>query len=61
MLGPRTYAVFYGLTAGIMIHVAFKKLLPTALKYDPENRYTSYSFFIGMAIMAISLIAFSWA
>ncbi|CAE7881302.1 zupT [Symbiodinium microadriaticum] len=56
ILGPRTYGIFYGLTAGIMIHVTFKKLLPTALKYDPDNRYTSYSFFIGMAVMAISLL-----
>mmetsp|Transcript_17289 Transcript_17289/g.35617 ORF Transcript_17289/g.35617 Transcript_17289/m.35617 type:complete len:310 (-) Transcript_17289:339-1268(-) len=61
VLGPATYGIFYGLTAGIMIHISFKKLLPTALKYDPNNRYTSYSFFAGMAVMAISLIAFRWA
>ena len=60
VLGPATYAIFYGLTAGIMIHISFKKLLPTALKYDPENRYTAYSFFVGMAVMAISLIAFRY-
>ncbi|CAE7298155.1 zupT [Symbiodinium sp. CCMP2592] len=59
VLGPATYGIFYGLTAGIMIHISFKKLLPTALKYDPGNRYTSYSFFAGMAVMAVSLIAFS--
>ena len=61
VLGPATYAIFYGLTAGIMIHISFKKLLPTALKYDPENRYTAYSFFVGMAVMAISLIAFNYS
>ena len=61
VLGPATYAIFYGLTAGIMIHISFKKLLPTALKYDPENRYTAYSFFVGMAVMAISLIAFRYS
>ena len=61
VLGPATYGIFYGLTAGIMLHISFKKMLPTALKYDPSNRYTSYSFFAGMALMAISLIAFRWA
>ena len=61
VLGPATYAIFYGLTAGIMLHISFKKLLPTALKYDPNNSYTSYSFFAGMAVMATSLIAFRWA
>ena len=37
VLGPATYAIFYGLAAGIMIHISFKKLLPTAPEYDQEN------------------------
>mmetsp|Transcript_26827 Transcript_26827/g.47375 ORF Transcript_26827/g.47375 Transcript_26827/m.47375 type:complete len:343 (+) Transcript_26827:52-1080(+) len=60
IVGPVTFAVLFGIIAGVMIHISFKKLLPTALKYDPENRYTALSFFGGMAIMAASLVAFQY-
>lgn len=57
-LGPLTYAILFGLIGGVMVHIAIRKLYPTALKYDPDDRYASYSFFIGNAIMALSLVAF---
>eukprot|EP00440_Ansanella_granifera_P057230 gb/GFBE01062035.1/.p1 GENE.gb/GFBE01062035.1/~~gb/GFBE01062035.1/.p1 ORF type:complete len:338 (+),score=71.26 gb/GFBE01062035.1/:1-1014(+) len=60
IISPMTFAVLFGLIGGVMIHICFKKLIPTALKYDPENRYTSYAFFCGMGIMALSLIAFAY-
>ncbi|CAE7395674.1 zupT, partial [Symbiodinium natans] len=35
LVGPVTFAILFGIIAGVMIHISFKKLLPTALKYDP--------------------------
>jgi len=60
LVGPVTFAILFGIIAGVMIHISFMKLLPTALKYDPENRFTGYSFFAGMAVMAASLVAFQY-
>lgn len=57
---PRTFAVLFGLVGGVMVHIALKKLLPMALKYDPENKYASNTFFAGMAVMGASLVAFKF-
>jgi hypothetical protein len=50
------------LTAGIcrlaQVFISLHELIPAALKFDPENRYTTVSMFIGMAVMALSLICF---
>eukprot|EP00441_Pelagodinium_beii_P021014 CAMPEP_0197667092 /NCGR_PEP_ID=MMETSP1338-20131121/65037_1 /TAXON_ID=43686 ORGANISM="Pelagodinium beii, Strain RCC1491" /NCGR_SAMPLE_ID=MMETSP1338 /ASSEMBLY_ACC=CAM_ASM_000754 /LENGTH=293 /DNA_ID=CAMNT_0043246257 /DNA_START=132 /DNA_END=1010 /DNA_ORIENTATION=+ len=51
VMGPITFAILFGVIGGVMVHICIKKLIPTALRYDPENRYTSYSFCAGMAIM----------
>lgn len=37
-LNPVVYAVVYGLVAGMMTYLALKELLPTALRYDPEDK-----------------------
>jgi len=58
VMGPITYAILFGVIGGVMTHIAIRKLLPTALKYDPEDIYSTYSFFLGMVIMALSLVAF---
>jgi ZIP family zinc transporter len=34
------------------------ELLPTALKYDPHDQYVTSCMFLGMAVMALSLILF---
>ncbi|CAL1141202.1 unnamed protein product [Cladocopium goreaui] len=60
IVGPVTFAILFGIIGGVMIHISFQKLLPTALKYDPENKYTAYSFFVGMAVMAASLVVFGY-
>eukprot|EP00913_Durusdinium_trenchii_P011295 g10607.t1 len=72
IVGPVTFAILFGIIGGVMIHISFKKLLPSALRYDPEmlggkhlflrhrNRYTACSFFLGMGIMAASLVIFQY-
>ena len=60
IIGPVTFAILFGIIGGVMVHISFKKLLPTALRYDPENKYTAYAFFAGMAIMAGSLVVFGY-
>lgn len=60
VIGPLVYAMLFGVIGGVMVHISFRKLLPTALRYDPENVVTSYAFFAGMGVMAASLVAFGY-
>jgi len=60
VIGPLVYALLFGVIGGVMVHISIRKLLPTAMKYDPENKVSSYGFFAGMAVMAASLVAFGY-
>jgi zinc transporter ZupT len=42
----------------MMVYISLKELLPTALKYDPRDQYVTNMMFLGMAVMALSLILF---
>jgi ZIP family zinc transporter len=53
------YAVLFGLVAGMMVIISVRELLPTAHRYDPEDTVVTYSFMVGMAIMAVSLVLFT--
>jgi zinc transporter, ZIP family len=53
---PVANAIMFGLVSGIMVYISIKDLLPTALKYDPENQVSSNSFLLGGVVMAVSLI-----
>jgi len=55
---PLLFGITYGMVAGMMVWIAVRELLPTALKYDPEDRISTYGFFGGAAIMAASLLLF---
>jgi ZIP family zinc transporter len=57
-LSDVVYAVIFGLVAGMMIYISVKELLPTARRYDPEDKVTSTMVFLGMAVMALSLVLF---
>jgi zinc transporter ZupT len=41
-----------------MVYIAICELLPTALRYDLEDRYATASFWGGAAVMAASLLLF---
>jgi len=53
------YGALFGVVGGMMVYISLKELLPTALKYDPEDKYVTNSMFAGMLIMALSLILFA--
>ena len=52
------YGSLFGIVAGMMVYISLKELLPTALKYDSHDTVVTTCMFIGMAIMALSLILF---
>eukprot|EP00915_Cephaloidophora_sp_WS-2016_P004298 GHVH01005791.1.p1 GENE.GHVH01005791.1~~GHVH01005791.1.p1 ORF type:complete len:414 (-),score=37.41 GHVH01005791.1:1082-2281(-) len=52
------FAVLYCFLAGLMTRVSIKELLTTALKFDRDGVYAIPSFFIGMVVIAISLMSF---
>jgi len=57
-LSPIVYGILFGLVAGMMVAIVMKELIPTAHLYDPKDRVTTWSVFVGMFVMAISLCLF---
>lgn len=53
------YGIIFGIVAGMMVNIVIHEILPTAHRYDPKDKVTSNSAFVGMGIMALSLIMFS--
>lgn len=53
-----TYAILFGVVAGMMIMISMRELLPTAHVYDNKDTVVSYSFIVGMIVMALSLCLF---
>lgn len=58
MFSDTVFGVLFGFTAGIMIYISFKELLPTARKRDKDDKYTSKLLFAGFLVMDISLVLF---
>merc|ERR1711972_990446 len=52
------YGVLFGIVAGMMIMIVILELLPTAYKYDGNDKYVTTSVVVGMAVMAASLCLF---
>jgi zinc transporter ZupT len=53
-----TYAILFGLVSGMMVVISVKELLPTAHRYDDSDGVVTYSFIVGMMVMALSLVLF---
>lgn len=58
-LGDLTYAILFGIVAGIMVYISIRELIPEALKFDAEDRVVTVSVLFGMALMASSLLLFT--
>ncbi|KAG2498814.1 hypothetical protein HYH03_003007 [Edaphochlamys debaryana] len=55
------FGILFGLVAGIMVYVSIKELLPTAHRFDPQDKVVSVSVLGGAVIMACSLIAIAFS
>lgn len=58
ILGPAVYGTVFALIAGIMVYIVVRETLPTAYRYDPDDKVCTNAFFGGMLIMAMSLLLF---
>ena len=58
VMGDGAYGALFGLVAGMMVAISVKELLPTARRYDPDDKYVSISFMAGCFVMAASLCLF---
>lgn len=52
------FAILFGLVAGMMVIISTRELLPTAHRYDPDDTVVTFSFIVGMVVMALSLVLF---
>ncbi|RLN49915.1 hypothetical protein BBJ28_00010859 [Nothophytophthora sp. Chile5] len=62
--GGMSYALeasLYAVVAGMLVCITAKELLPGAYKFDPSGKLFVPSFFIGIAIIALSLVALNYA
>jgi len=55
--GHEIFGLMFGITAGIMVFISFRELLPLARRNDPEDKVTTIMIFLGMFVMDISLFA----
>jgi len=53
------YGGLFGAVGGMMVYISIVELIPTALKYDPQDKYVTVSLLVGMAVMAASLLLFA--
>eukprot|EP01023_Acetabularia_acetabulum_P063725 TRINITY_DN8046_c0_g1_i2.p2 TRINITY_DN8046_c0_g1~~TRINITY_DN8046_c0_g1_i2.p2 ORF type:complete len:311 (-),score=50.72 TRINITY_DN8046_c0_g1_i2:508-1440(-) len=53
------YGILFSMVAGMMVYISIHELIPTALKYDPSDMYTTRFVFVGMLVMAASLLLFT--
>lgn len=54
------YGILFSVVSGMMVYISLKELLPTAHRYDPEDKVTTISLVVGMTIMALSLVLFEF-
>lgn len=52
------FGALFGLIAGMMVYISLKELIPTAFKFDPQDRVVTVTTVAGMVLMAASLVAF---
>jgi len=52
------YGILFGVVAGMMIAIVILELFPTSIRYDPSGVYVSNAVFLGMFVMACSLLLF---
>lgn len=56
---PVAYGVLFGIVGGMMVWICVSELLPTALKYDQDERIAIPALGAGMLVMAVSLVLFA--
>jgi len=54
----RLYGVIFGIVSGLMVAICLKELIPTAHKYDPNDKVATKCLIFGMMVMATSLVLF---
>lgn len=57
-MGEVTYAILFGLVGGMMVMICLSQLIPTAHRYDPEDKIVTNCVVLGMSVMALSLVLF---
>ena len=57
---PFVLSAILGVVSGIMVNVAIRELYVAAVKYDETGRVAPTSLFVGMAVIASSLVGFKY-
>ena len=52
------FGALFGMVAGMMVMITIRELLPTAHRYDPQDKFVTLSFVSGMVVIGLSLVLF---
>ena len=52
------YGIVFGMVAGMMVMIVLNELIPTAHRYDPDDKVVTKYVSVGMVVMAASLCLF---
>lgn len=58
VVSDTVYAALFGIVAGMMVTISVRELLPTCIRYDPDDEVMTVSFIFGMALISLSLVLF---
>lgn len=47
---PLSFAIVFGIVAGMMVYVSIKELLPSAFQFDPKDKVVSTSESVHVAV-----------
>lgn len=53
------FGIVFGIVGGMMVCISLKELVPTALRYDKSHSFVTAWVFVGMLVMAASLLLFA--
>ena len=56
VLNDIVFGVLFAMTAGMMVFISFAEILLTAFKYDRNGRTVIPFLFVGMLVMAVSIV-----
>ena len=40
-ISARAYGTLFGIVGGMMVYISLRELVPTALKYDPKDKFVT--------------------
>ncbi len=54
-MSARAYGLLFGIVSGMMVYISLRELVPTALRYDPKDKFVTNCIFMAWLLRSCSL------